>query len=42
MGEHSMSHMLREWSSFNDSKIVLEYQNNPNTGAKDCYLNGIA
>lgn len=37
-----MSHMLREWSSFNDSKIVLEYQNNPNTGAKDCYLNGIA
>lgn len=37
-----MSHMLREWSSFNDSKIVLEYQNNPNTGAKECYLNGIA
>lgn len=33
--------MLREWSSFNDSKVVLEYQDSKN-GEKDCYLKGIA
>lgn len=36
-----MSHMLREWSSFKDSNVVLEYQENK-TGGKDCYLKGIA
>lgn len=35
--------MLREWSSFADSNIILEYKENPNVlGAKDCYLRGIA
>lgn len=34
--------MLREWSSFNDSKIVLEYKEDQSTGRKNCYLNGIA
>lgn len=33
--------MIREWSSFNDSNIVLEYQENKLTGSKDCYLRGI-
>ena len=34
--------MLREWSSFNDSKIVLEYKEDQMTGRKNCYLKGIA
>lgn len=34
--------MIREWSSFNDSKIVLEYREDTLTGRKDCYLKGIA
>ncbi|AQW88778.1 putative prohead core protein [Erwinia phage pEa_SNUABM_50] len=34
--------MLREWSSFNDSKIVLEYKEDQLTGRKNCYLKGIA
>lgn len=33
--------MLREWSSFSDSNIILEYKEQPN-GSKDCYLKGIA
>ena len=33
--------MIREWSSFSDSNIVLEYQENK-LGGKDCYLRGIA
>lgn len=33
--------MIREWSSFNDSKIVLEHRDNP-MGGKDCYLRGIS
>ncbi|UYE98680.1 structural protein [Xanthomonas phage XbC2] len=37
-----MSNMIREWSSFNDSKIVLEYKEDQNTGRKNCYLKGIA
>ena len=36
-----MSNMIREWSSFNDSNVVLEYQENK-LGGKDCYLRGIA
>lgn len=36
-----MSHMLREWSSFVDSKVILEYQENK-SGGRDCYLKGIA
>lgn len=36
-----MSALLREWSSFKDSNIVLEYQENPTTGVKDCYLVGV-
>lgn len=36
-----MSHMLREWSSFADSKMVLEFKENQ-SGGKDCYLKGIA
>lgn len=33
--------IIREWSSFNDSNIVLEYHDNK-LGGKDCYLRGIA
>lgn len=33
--------MIREWSSFNDSQIVLEHRDNM-MGGKDCYLRGIA
>lgn len=33
--------MLREWSSFSDSNIILEYKEQPN-GSRDCYLKGIA
>lgn len=33
--------MIREWSSFSDSNIVLEYQDNK-LGGRDCYLRGIA
>lgn len=33
--------MIREWSSFNDSKIILEYKDEVN-GSKSCYLKGIA
>lgn len=33
--------MLREWSSFNDSKVVLEHRDGIN-GQKNCYLRGIA
>lgn len=36
-----MSSMLREWSSFKDSGMVVEYRENSSTGAKDCYLKGI-
>lgn len=36
-----MNNMLREWSSFSDSNVVLEYQENK-LGGKDCYLRGIA
>ena len=35
------TNMIREWSSFNDSKIILEYKDNAN-GKRDCYLKGIA
>lgn len=35
------NNMLREWSSFSDSNVVLEYQENK-LGGKDCYLRGIA
>lgn len=34
--------MLREWSSFNDSNIILEYKEDQMTGRKNCYLKGIA
>lgn len=34
--------MIREWSSFNDSKMVLEYNEDKVSGRKDCYLKGIA
>ena len=37
-----MNNMLREWSSFSDSNVVLEYQENKINGGKDCYLRGIA
>lgn len=37
-----MSNMIREWSSFNDSRIVLEYKEDQVTGRKNCYLRGIA
>lgn len=37
-----MSNMIREWSSFNDSKIVLEYREDKITGNRNCYLKGIA
>ncbi len=33
--------MIREWSSFKDSNIVLEYVEN-GRGSKDCHLRGIA
>lgn len=33
--------MIREWSSFQDSKLVLEYVEN-GRGSKDCHLRGIA
>jgi hypothetical protein len=33
--------MIREWSSFNDSKVVLEHRDN-GFGGRDCYLRGIA
>ncbi|AFA44365.1 hypothetical protein [Klebsiella phage phiKp_21] len=33
--------MLREWSSFEDSKVLTEYRDN-GVGGKDCYLRGIA
>ena len=33
--------MIREWSSFNDSKVVLEHRDN-GLGGRDCYLRGIA
>lgn len=33
--------MIREWSSFNDSKIIVEYVEN-GRGTKDCHLRGIA
>lgn len=33
--------MIREWSSFNDSQIVLEQRDN-GLGGRDCYLRGIA
>ncbi|EHU8780867.1 hypothetical protein N0S44_000097 [Escherichia coli] len=36
-----MSSMIREWSSFNDSKVVLEHRDN-GFGGRDCYLRGIA
>lgn len=34
-----MTAMLREWSSYQDSKLVLEYKEN--NGTRDCYLRGI-
>ena len=34
-----MTAMLREWSSYQDSKIVLEYKEN--NGTKECYMKGI-
>lgn len=34
--------MLREWSSFNDSNVILEYKEDQITGRKNCYLKGIA
>lgn len=33
--------MIREWSSFNDSKVVMEHRDNM-LGGKDCFLRGIA
>lgn len=36
-----MSSMLREWSSFKDSNMIVEYKDNQLTGSKDCYLKGI-
>lgn len=33
--------MIREWSSFNDSQIVMEHRDN-GQGGRDCYLRGIA
>ena len=36
-----MSSMIREWSSFHDSNVVLEHRDN-GFGGRDCYLRGIA
>lgn len=36
-----MSSMLREWSSFKDSNVIVEYKENAVSGVKDCYLKGI-
>ena len=35
-----MKNLLREWSSFNDSNIILEYANDAKTGQRECYLVG--
>ena len=35
-----MKTLIREWSSFNDSNIKLEFANDSLTGNKECYLVG--